>query len=412
MSKATLCPSCGATGLTRNGGSRFRCGKCGKTYPLKSSVAVPVLSNNEIEDSSSGTERTITTKSANIQTLAQLLEYSKVDLSVWQVEKHVVNSWEVTMGGDSPKTYTNFQVKAWLKQKTIPYDPTVDLALFKKEAKTHAPIYSKIEYKAPTGNNLLEVSLFDHHYGKLAWGKETGGGNYDVSIARALAFDSTTHLLSSVPVNSVDRILFVIGNDFFNVNSSLNTTFSGIPQSEDDRWKKTYASGRKLWIKIIEQAMAIAPVDVLIVPGNHDAERSFHLGDSLECWFHNCPQVHIDNSPTLRKYYVWGKCLIGFTHGDKEAKGSLVNIMATERPVEWSKTMYREWHKGHLHRISEVSYQVLSEDRGVREWILPSLVEMDDWHAERGYSALRESMAMVWNKEKGKVAMHMYHPDE
>ena len=150
---------------------------------------------------------------------------------------------------------------------------------------------------------------------------------------------------------------------------------------------------------------------VKVIPGNHDEERVFYLGVALECWFHNADMVTIDNSPPLRKYFEWGKCLIGFTHGDREAKGTLINIMATEQPLPWSRTKYREWHKGHLHRAKAQAFQILDEERGVREWILPSLMAIDDWHAGKGYSALRESVGMIWNKEKGKTDIFMYHPN-
>jgi hypothetical protein len=86
--------------------------------------------------------------------------------------------------------------------------------------------------------------------------------------------------------------------------------------------------------------------------------------------------------------------------------------MATERPLDWSQTRFREWHKGHLHAAKAHAFQILDEERGVREWILPSLVAIDDWHAGKGYSALRESIGMVWNKSRGKTAMYMYHPEE
>jgi hypothetical protein len=147
--------------------------------------------------------------------------------------------------------------------------------------------------------------------------------------------------------------------------------------------------------------------------GNHDEERSFYLVDSLSCWFGNHPRVTVDNGPEDRKYYRWGGCLLGFTHGHKErrGKGVLVNIMATEKPVDWSETRYREWHKGHFHAASGQSVQFLDEELGVRERVLPSLVDLDDYHAGKGYSHLRESTGFVWNDLRGNTDIFMYHPE-
>ena len=57
-----------------------------------------------------------------IHTLPQLLDYCKVDESVWAVEKFQVNKWEVGIKvgkGDNAKVKTEplFQVKAFLKKK-------------------------------------------------------------------------------------------------------------------------------------------------------------------------------------------------------------------------------------------------------------------------------------------------------
>ena len=303
-------------------------------------------------------------------------------------------------------------MKAWLSLKTN-VDPEDDIEQLKDDAKDYMPEYPVIKrMDRPKSGNLFEISLFDHHFGRLVWGEETDGANYDVSTSRKMGIDSVAYMLRRAAEVNVDKILLPIGNDFFNVDRLEQTTSRGTPQSEDERWKKTFTAGRKLWIEIIEMCLRVAPVEVKIIPGNHDEERSFYLGDALECWFDHADEVTIDNTPTGRKYVEWGKCLIGFTHGDKEVKGSLINIMATERPLEWSRTKYREWHKGHLHMAKATAFQVLDEERGVREWILPSLVATDDWHYGKGYSTLRESMGMIWNKDNGKTDIFMYHPGE
>jgi len=358
-----------------------------------------------IMQTAEGPNLNIVVQSYDIRTLEQLLAHCKVDLSIWRVTKHVVNMW----GGE---LNPNFQVKAWLTRKDTGPDEREEIRKLAEDAKQYAPKYpKKLPYaKRAESGNLYEISLFDHHFGQLSWGKETRGQNYDVQIARKLALSSIDYFLSRAKEIKVDRILLPIGNDFFNVNNALDTTVAGIHQSEDDRWQKTFVRGRQLWVEIIERCLAIAPITVEIIPGNHDRERVFYLGDALECWFSKCDHVEVDNAPTMRKYFEWGKCFIGFTHGNKEVKGSLINIMATEMPAEWARTKYREWHKGHLHAANAKAFQVLDEERGVREWILPGLVAIDDWHSGKGYSALRESIAMLWNRDQGKTDMFMYHP--
>lgn len=360
-----------------------------------------------IETAVEGPNTNIVCVSSEIRTLDQLLAYCKVDLNKWVVTKHVVNSW-------GSEVNENFQVKAWLTEKEDKKDPRVAIDLLMEEAMKYSPVYpSWVPKDRLKTENLLEISLFDHHFGQLSWGKETRGSDYDVEISRDLALQSIDYLLSRASEISIDEILLPIGNDFFNVNNAENTTYAGTSQAEDGRWQKNFISGRQLWVEIIELCMTIAPVRIIGVPGNHDLERAFYLVDSLQSWFHNAPDVTIDNGPEYRKYVKWGKCLIGYTHGHLERKGKavLVNLMATEQPQAWADSKYREWHKGHFHATNASAFQFLDEELGVRERILPSLVDIDDYHAGKGYSHLRETTAMIWNKQKGNTDIFMFHPE-
>lgn len=403
------CPYCGSnhTGIKEYLGNknRYQCFDCKKTW-TKSEKADPSSSKiPNIITEADGPNLNIVSKSTDIRTLEQLLAYTRVDLSIWEVQKHTVNMWG---NEDNP----NFQVKAWLKKRDDTVNMRDEIEEFKADAKKYAPKYPKIKYEKKDSGNLLEISIFDHHFGQLSWGDETGGSHYDIKIAERLALDAVSSVLSDAAHYNIERILLPVGNDFFNVNGMLNTTVAGTPQSEDDRWKKTFTNGRRLWVKIIEMCMQVAPVDVLIIPGNHDEERVYYLGETLYAWFNNCEDVSVDNGPHNRKIYEWGKCAIGFTHGDKEVKGTLVNIMSTTWPMIWARTKYREWHKGHLHAAKAHAFQILDEFHGVREWVLPSLVALDDWHAGKGYSALRQTMAMIWNKERGNRHIITYRPRE
>lgn len=367
-------------------------------------------------DEINGESRTITTRSANITNLEELLAWSKVDLRIWEVDHYIVNSWEVTLGraaaGHSkPQTYTNYQVKAWLRQKRGESREDV-LAEFRADALRHAPRYPRAKRAAPRPGNLLEISVPDLHFGLLAWGKETGGGDYDLKIAAKVFTDAVMTLAQSAQPYGFERILLPIGNDFYNVNSQANTTVHGTPQDTDSRWQKSFTNGRRVVVEAIDRLRELAPVKVLVLSGNHDEERTYYLGESLSCWYHNCRDVEVDNGPTLRKYVRHGSCLIGFAHGDGLRVDELPLIMATEVQEDWAATVYREVHVGHFHHSHARSYQQETERRGVRVVVIPSLATPSAWSASKGYQAQREAQAFVWNNEHGRVATLHYHPQE
>jgi hypothetical protein len=152
----------------------------------------------------------------------------------------------------------------------------------------------------------------------------------------------------------------------------------------------------------------IAPVDVVVIPGNHDEHTMFLVGEILEAFYHNTDRVVVYNSPKSRKYYEFGKCMIMYTHGNGEKHGDLGLICATEEPQMWGRTKYREAHLGHYHKSKSTSYINVDENQGFRVRILPSLSANDAWHYGKGYSAIRAAEAFVWDKEKG-LRQNIYH---
>jgi hypothetical protein len=356
----------------------------------------------------------------HIKTLDELLIATKVDTDVWKVKDFTVNKWDVTSTRNgSPQTIQNFQVKARLEKiiEILRFKQAAEI--FKEMVRNYKPpVISEYTRENIVGDineetNLLEISIFDLHMGKLAWAGETGE-NYDTKIATQRFMETIQTLLQRAAGFNYDRILFPIGNDFFNSDTIANTTTAGTPQDEDLRWQKTFKVGSRLIvdaINLLKQSGVI--VDVIVIPGNHDFERTFYLGEFLDAFFHNDKQVNINNSASPRKYYQFGEVLLGFTHGNEEKESSLPLIMANDiesKPL-WSKTTYHEWHLGHVHRKRNVKYAVvdrkmmINEDLGVTVRYLSSLTGTEEWHHKKGYiGAIKAADAFIWNNKLGLVA--------
>jgi len=356
----------------------------------------------------------------HIKTLDQLLKATQVDKSLWRVKDYTVNKWDVTAVIDKePRTFQNFQVKARLEKDIQTSHERMIGDIFKEmTANYKAPIFKIADHQRSVfdpskENNLFEVTLFDLHIGKLAWGGETGE-NYDTKIARQRFLTTVEKLIERASGFNYNKILFPVGNDFFNSDTILNTTTAGTPQDEDLRWQKTFKVGCELLVDAINTLKQTgAPVDVLVIPGNHDFERSYYLGEFLSAWFRNDTAVNINNSASPRKYYRFGNTLLGFTHGSEEKEAALPMLMTIDiesKPM-WSDTMFHEWHLGHIHRKRDKKYTIqdvqrtVNEDLGVTVRYLSSLTGTEEWHHKKGFvGATKAGEAFIWNDKYGLIA--------
>jgi len=143
------------------------------------------------------------------------------------------------------KINRKFLIKAKFKRKS----EIIDIAKFRKDMiDDFCKVVPKAKIRAYNlnGKNLLEVDLFDVHFGKLGWIKETGSGSYDAKIAEEIFLRAIKTLLKrATKVCDIEKILFPVGNDFFNADNSypLPATTRGTPQQEDLRWQKTFQNG-------------------------------------------------------------------------------------------------------------------------------------------------------------------------
>jgi hypothetical protein len=147
----------------------------------------------------------------HIKTLNDLLERAEVDLDVWKVERHVINKWDTTSAKSGyPSTWENFQVKATLVRRKEVVAALNFAEIFQKLAENYSPppvdreTLSIYDTTKNVENNLLEVSLFDLHIGKLGWAGEVGE-NYDTKIARAryfMEFSSRSSPLEAAAISS------------------------------------------------------------------------------------------------------------------------------------------------------------------------------------------------------------------
>ena len=357
-----------------------------------------------------------------VSTVEEVIALCKIDTSIWRVDKFEVGvsegyrkdrsvQWEVTDGkvthgsvDDSGKLLVVplHTVRVWLSRKTeeIRNNLVVDDLVIK--AKKYSPKIAKIKYKKEKEGHLFELGLPDLQLGRLVAAEDAGHDlNPEMQIKKADAV--VDRLISYASHFNVTRVLFPVGNDFFDTNSAEMSTAHGTPQQDDVRWKRTYKLGCDFIVRTTEKLMQLAPVDVLVIPGNHDEDKIFHLGEYLDAWHHNNKNVVVDNRPMKRKYYMFESNLIGLTHGYYEKNNKLDSLMAYEVPDLWARSQFREWHLGDKHHKVDMVLKTNELENGVVVRILRSLATPSVWEFDKGLvGSLKAAEAFIW--QKGIVA--------
>lgn len=221
---------------------------------------------------------TLDLESLTITTLEQALEVAKVDMTQWKVDRYTIGSWQVTLKlkeptgkvdgkgheiyVNRPKTVTMYKIQVWLvKLHNMEWVEAIR-ALIKEvpQIKTPKFAYPKVDN---IGRYLLEIALFDVHFGMLAWDKETPN-DYDVDIAEKLFLHAVQDLLNKSAGYNPSRIIFPFGNDFLHIDDPTNLTPQNRnPLDVDSRLIKIYTKAKKAVIKAIDYCRQVAPVDIV-----------------------------------------------------------------------------------------------------------------------------------------------------
>ena len=417
------CPKCSSDntikkGFNRNGKPVIKCKDCGLKSVIQDTKEEIRTEYGDSEGLISGTAKTV----------EELLSKANVDTEIWEVTDIKIKDsrWDVTLKitesefkvykKETAEKHTNrqFYIEIKLRRKLDIFDWHKFRNDFITDVKTHSVKVKAYKFPEITEKHLLEINIFDLHLGKLGWHEETGSMSCDSKIAAKRFMEGIVGLVSKSKGFPIERILFPVGNDFFDSDYDfpIPVTTRGTPRQTDLRWQQSFRQGRTLIMRGIDYLTTIAPVDVIIVPGNHDFQKIFYLGDLLETVYADNENVTVNNSPNPHKYYSYGKNLIGFTHGNTKdvPLARLTTLMPVAVPQLWAKAKFREWHLGDIHHKKVWKLKGEDDDGGVNIRYMRSLSGDDAWHSQKGYSgAIKGAEAYIWSYDWGMSANINYN---
>ena len=262
------------------------------------------IKEDKFEQTFSGDSGSVIYVGKHLKTLDELITACEIDLNVWEVERYTTNRWEVALKHENEiHTVPNYQVKAFLKKKAL---ATVDnlIGYFKEQCdKVQRPSVKPLKLKSKQSAKLLEPILQDLHLGKLVWGKSVSGDNYDTETAVRYFISTVEHFIENTSHINVERVLLPIGNDFYNTNDQNYETANKTRLDDDTRWQKSFQRGMDAITQVVDEISKIIPLDLIVVPGNHDEAKSQFLGFALKAYYRSNQNIFIDND-LEKKYFI------------------------------------------------------------------------------------------------------------
>lgn len=243
-------------------------------------------------------------------------------------------------------------------------------------------------------NEILVVPISDLHLGLLSEVNVTGN-EYNMKIAEQLYYDTLNDIADEVSGKEFERVLFVVGNDFINSDNINNTTTRGTQQDSSNMWHTLVDKATELLINGIDILSEIAPVDVLYVVSNHDYHSMYGVMNVIRAYYRNCPNVNVICDARERKYYKYGKVLMGFAHNIKPERA--LELMSVEAHEYWSNCKSMIWFLGHLHT------QMAYSKKGYVEILrLPTISGWSRWSNQQGFTQTEhKNQAFIIDAENG-----------
>ena len=393
-----------------------------QTIELEDDDGTDILISSNLTESSKGKVvegKLATQEKDSDKILDSFLKEVNIDKEEWEIAKVSISKWDVSskyrnqnLKWDGQGKMFGYAIRKNKWIKLYNYSIKVELKpLINKDAiaslKKHINNISEFKYNKyvplhtkETGV-LLELALYDAHFGKKAFMEEIGL-DYGLREASASYLYSTDQIIRWSEAHNPEKIIFIVGQDLGHVDNIKGVTSgSGHILDLEKRLPFIYDELLATVTKAIYLCRSFAKTEVIWIPGNHDYFVSYALVRALKEHFRNDKHIEFDIDGKLgklsRKARLWGNTLVGWTHEITTRQNSWGNELARMFPVEWGKSKFREWHHGHKHKK-----QRIFTEGGVICRQIAALSEIDKWHFDGLYTdAVPAGEGFLWSKDTG-----------
>lgn len=275
----------------------------------------------------------------------------------------------------------------------------------------YVPTYKVVPLKLPKTSfkHVDVVGVSDWHYGKLCYNSK-GQVVYNRKIAIKTLHEANRNMMAKVAAfGAPEKWVIPIGTDNMHVDGINHTTTSGTPQARQTEgdWEIDIKNYVDVVMQMIDAYAQVAPVELIVLPGNHDYQTSRMLGVLLEVTYSKSTRVKVIHRPAAPRIYTQhGSNVLVFAHGEDASLAKwdreifkLFLAEAKEQGVSLDKSKNIYFYHGHVHTFE------MKDLGGIQRISLPSLSGEDSWHKKNLYVGNRQQALIdCLNPDSGRVA--------
>lgn len=219
---------------------------------------------------------------------------------------------------------------------TVKVRPKTDISVSELAGIINRDVNKKrLERTSGTLKRMLVVPLYDLHFGI---------NSYD---NMRTYLDEILTIINSHPF---EKIVIEVGGDILHSDFLKKTQTVKGTQLDHADMIKAWQDAAEFVKGIIEPAIEKSETtELYAIGGNHDFSMQWGFIEMIKAKY---PQLSVFNPGSYRQVFTYGRVGILIAHGDV-AKARLSQLFASEHPVEWASSVWREIHTGHFH--SEVT---------------------------------------------------------
>ena len=243
------------------------------------------------------------------------------------------------------------------------------------------------------------ISINDLHSGALAWGQETGFGDWDTKIALERLTDWLTRLYAKIDAyGGVDEIILYYNGDTLHANGQIPMTATHgtnhILDVDSRHFKVVDLTGETI-IHTTDLAAQVSNVRLVIKRGNHDADSYLALLQGAKWRYINQSNVVVEMSPGPYWAHIFGKVALFGHHGDKIKPDVLAMKFLQKYRKEIADCEHISMWTGDKH------HKMLQQFPGVMWEQASNWSEPDEYGSKWGSNAMAQ--CIIYDELEGEV---------